>query len=119
MKKIITLSVFTLGSMVSFAGNGEKDFALENFSALTAEKVLTKESQEFFNHTAYYDLTARVVTGTPTNSIIQLIPITETNCIDATQLASLITAYESVYAIMYPDASSVTVTATKIDDCAH
>lgn len=122
MKKLIMMSVFVLGSMTSFADNGEKNFTLEKLNVITVKNTSTADSQEFFNHTAYYTIVARIfVCGSGnigTDWFETVIP--QTNCLDTTQLATAITTYEYLYnTVYYPDSCRVEITAHKIDDCIH
>lgn len=123
MKKLIIMSLFTLSSMLCFAGNGQKEVALENFNVVTVENTQTTELQEFFNHQSNYDLIAEIFVcgpgGTGTSFFITITPAMGTGCVDATQLATMIALYESIAAISYPDACDIQITANKRSDCVH
>lgn len=123
MKNLIMMSVFVLGSMTSFTGNGEKDFTLEKLNVITVENTSTADSQEFFNHTAYYTIVARIfVCGSGyigTDWFETASGPNGTGCVDTTQLAAIIALYESLYAITHIDSCKVEITAHKREDCIH
>src|SRR5690606_32358191 len=100
-----------------------KEIFLERFNEITVEKALTLESQEFFNHTSNYRIIARIFICGPGNTGTDYFETATgpngTGCVDATQLASIITLYENMYAITHPDACDVVIYAEKIDDCIH
>ena len=125
MKKLIVMSVFALGSMVSFASNGQKELVLENFNALTSGKhLIATESQEFSaSSTATYEIVVWITIcetfedgsigeinyGMPTGNT--------TPCFDAVQLASLKAMYESMYWMMYPNACDIDARETLVIEC--
>lgn len=123
MKKLIMVGVLALGSLVSFAGNGQKEISLQKFNDVKVENALTSESQEFFNHTANYHIVARIFVCGPGNIGTDWFETATgpngTGCVDATQLASIITLYENLYGITHADACNVMIFAEKIDDCIH
>jgi len=121
MKKLITLSLFALSSMASFAGNGEKDLMLDKFNTLMDENVLTVESQEDLNPTATYEIQVRIYICGPDNIGTDWFETATgpngTGCIDENQLEVIKTTYENLYRIYYPEACGVGAYATKLDDC--
>jgi len=116
------MSMFALGTITAFAGNGEREIALEKFNDLTVENQ-SNDSKDFFNHTANYVLSARIFICGPgnvgTDYFVTATGPNGTGCVDATQLASLITLYENMYAITHPGACNVIIYSDKIDDCIH
>lgn len=110
MRNLIMMSVFALGSMISFANNGEKEIKSEKLNA-EIENSVTTESQEFFNHTSNYEIIAQIFVcgsnGTGTNWFETASGPNGTGCVDATQLAAIISTYETLYGITHPDACDV------------
>lgn len=125
MKKLLVISLFALGFLVSFADNGQKEFILEKFNPVTAENPLTVvESQESSaSPTAIYEIViwiticetfedgsiGKISYGIPTGN-----PLV---CMDATTLASIKAMYESMYWMMYPNACDIDARETLLDDC--
>ena len=125
MRNLILISVCALGSMVSFAGNGNKDkeVKLEKTTTQNVENLCAENSQEFFNHTANYAIVAHVY-SCPAEGGVNTIDYFETlsgangtGCVDDAQLASMIALYEGIADLMYPDACDIDVFAVKLYDC--
>src|SRR5690554_112182 len=96
------MSVFVLGSMISFASNDEKENKSEKLN-IEIENSVTTESQDFFNHTFNYEIIAQIfVCGSSSTSINWLETASapnHTGCVGATQLAAITSRYETLYAL--------------------
>lgn len=54
MKKLFLMSVFALGSMASFAGNGEKEIENYNFKDYSLQTQLVQDANDFFEVKSQY-----------------------------------------------------------------
>lgn len=94
MKKLIMMSIFALGTITAFAGNGEKEIA---------SKRITEDSQEFFTtHKKYrIEIWYYISDGTYATSHGQTV-IPETQCLDDTNIEILRSSLETAYQAMNP-----------------
>lgn len=106
--------------MISFAGNGEKYFILQNFNTLAIENDLTVESQENLNPTATYDIQIRIFIcdgETSTDWFETATGPNGTSCVDENQLEPIKQMYIQMYSIYYPNVCNIVAYADKRDDC--
>lgn len=117
MKKLIIMSVFAMCTMISFAGNGQKELADKAFNEVKIENSL--ESDAAFNTGNVYKIDIRifwVCSGGMSNDSFQT-AIEQTNCLDATQLANVKAMYLMLYQTMYPDVCNIMVYDTLLYSC--
>lgn len=113
MKKLIMLSIFALGTVSSFAGNGETEIASKEFSSVSSDL------NEEFSNGDLYRIDIKITwtcSGGLANSSFKT-AIEQTACLDATQLASVKSMYLMLYQTMYPDVCNVEVYEHFIDSC--
>jgi len=119
MKKLIIMSVFALCSMISFAGNGQKELADKTFNEVKIENSSASESDANFNTGNVYKIDIRifwVCSGGMSNDSFQT-AIDQTACLDATQLANVKAMYLMLYQTMYPDVCNIVVYDTLLYPC--
>ncbi|MDR6969518.1 hypothetical protein J2X31_003551 [Flavobacterium arsenatis] len=124
MKKLIVMGVFALGSMVSFADNGQKELILEKFNAVITANSLTVESQESsVSSTASYEITIWITIcetlgdGSTAETSYGIPTGNPTPCLDANGLAFIKTNYETLYLFMYPNACKIEARETLLEIC--